>query len=258
MPDLALVTGASSGIGRALARIHAQKGGDLIVTARREAELESLKGELEGSCGITVHVHATDLGEPGAAEALCDTLGAAGLIPEILVNNAGFGGHGRHIDRPLERELAMIDVNVKSLVALCHRIGGAMAARGSGRILNIGSSAGMMPGPNQAIYFASKAFVNSFSQALDQELRPRGVTCTVLAPGYVETEFADVADLRGTMLTKSGMRTPEQTARAGYNAMMAGRLVAYDRPSIRLAADWLLPLAPRRAVLAIVERTLRK
>jgi len=258
MPNLALVTGASSGIGRALARLHAARGGDLIVTARREPELEALKSELESTHGTAVHVRSMDLGAPGAAEALCDRLDADGLVPDILVNNAGFGGHGRHVDRPLERELAMIDVNVKALVALCHRIGGAMAARGSGRILNIGSSAGMMPGPGQAIYFATKAFVNSFSQALDQELRPRGVTCTVLAPGYVETEFADVADLRGTMLTKSGMRTPEQTARAGYDAMMAGRLVAYDRAAIRLALDWLLPLAPRRAVLATVERTQRK
>lgn len=258
MPDLALVTGASSGIGQALARIHAERGGDLIIAARREDALTALKAELESAHGVTVHVMPCDLAESGGADGLADRIETEGLVPDILVNNAGFGGRGRHIERPLEREQAMIDVNVKALVTLCHRIGKAMAARGSGRILNLGSTAGMVPGPNQAIYFATKAFVNSFSQALDQELRPKGVTCTVLTPGYVETGFAEVADLGGTMLTRTGTVTAEGAAKAGYKAMMAGKRLAYDRASARLALDWLLPFAPRRAVLGLVERAQRK
>ena len=147
----------------------------------------------------------------------------------------------------------MIDLNVKALVALTHHFGAAMAARGQGRILNVGSTAGFMPGPLQAIYFATKAFVNSFSQAIDQELRPQGVTCTVLAPGYVKTEFAARGDLEGTKLVSGGGATPDSVAKVGYDAMLRGDLVSINETGLSFMMNWLIPLLPRRRVLKMVQ-----
>ena len=249
MPNLALVTGASSGIGREIAREHARRGGDLVVTARRGDALEALRAELSG---VEVHVVALDLGAPGGAEALIEAVEALGAPVEVLVNNAGFGGRGVHVERDLADERAMIDLNVRALVTLTHHFGRAMAARGAGRILQVGSTAGFAPGPQQAVYFATKAFVNSYSQAVDHELRPRGVTCTLLAPGYVETEFAERADLGGTKLTAGGGATAESVARFGYEAMMRGELVAVNDRKVRFAMDWVMPFLPRRRALKLI------
>lgn len=248
MANTALITGASVGIGAEFARYHASKGGDLILTARREEALNALKSELEAAHGITAHVIALDLGAEGGADALYDAVKALGVEVNILINNAGFGGRGLHTERALADEQAMIDLNVKALVTLTHRVGRDMVAQGGGKILNVGSTAGFMPGPNQAVYFATKAFVNSFSQAVDQELRGKGVTCTALAPGYVETEFAKVADLEGTPLTKSGA-TAKDVARFGYDAMMAGKLVVINDPKLRFLLNWIMPFLPRRLML---------
>ena len=253
-PGTALVTGASSGIGREFARYHAEKGGDVIITARRKEALTALKSELESQHGISVHVFALDLGAQSGAKSLYDSVKAAGLTVDVLINNAGFGGHGAHLDRPLVDELAMIDLNVKALVELTHRFGRDMVANGGGRILNVGSTAGFMPGPMQATYFATKSFVKSFSQALDHELRGKGVTCTLLAPGYVETEFAERSDLDGTDLVKGGGATPESVARHGYDAMMEGKLVTVNDPKLSFAMDWVIPFMPRRSVLKMVKR----
>ena len=252
MTDAALVTGASSGIGREIARVHAARGGDLVITARRAAPLEALKAELEAAHGVAVHAVALDLGAPGGAEDLIARVEALGVPIGVLVNNAGFGGRGAHVERPLEDELAMIDLNLRALVVLTHHFGGAMAARGAGRILQVGSTAGFMPGPQQAVYFATKAFVGSFSQAVDAELRPRGVTCTLLAPGYVESGFAERADLAGTKLVSSGGATAPDVARFGYDAMMRGRLVAVNEAGLRLATRWIVPFVPRRMLMRII------
>lgn len=249
MPDTALVTGASSGIGLEIARHHARLGGDLIVTARRAAPLEALRAEFPD---VAVHAVPLDLGAPGGAAELIAAVEALGVPVGILVNNAGFGGRGLHVERAPEDEAAMIDLNVKALVALTHHFGGAMAARGSGRILQVGSTAGFVPGPQQAVYFATKAFVGSYSQAVDHELRPRGVTCTLLAPGYVETGFAERADLGGTKLTAGGGATAQSVARFGYEAMMRGELVAVNDRRLRLAMDWVVPFLPRRRALRMM------
>ncbi|MEM8555590.1 MAG: SDR family oxidoreductase [Pseudomonadota bacterium] len=254
MASTALITGASSGIGRAFALHHASVGGDVIVAARRVEALETLKTEIESQYRVTAHVFQSDLAAPDAPQKLFDAIKAAGLSVDILINNAGLGGHGTFVDRNLADEQAMIDLNVKALVALSHLFGADMAARDAGRILNVGSTAGFMPGPQQAIYFATKAFVNSFSQALDQELRPKGVTCTVLAPGYVHTEFAHVAKLDGTDLVSQKGRTAEFTAKVGYDAMMKGQLVVVNEPQLSVAVNWLIPLLPRRMVLKMVDK----
>ncbi|MEM6634409.1 MAG: SDR family oxidoreductase [Pseudomonadota bacterium] len=258
MAKTALVTGASSGIGAALARYHASKGGDVIITARREEQLNSLKSEIEDEHGVTVHVFALDLGAEGGAQDLYDTVKSAGLTVDVLINNAGFGGQGVHIERDLASEHAMIDLNVKALVTLTHRFGADMVAQGGGKILNVGSTAGFIPGPNQAIYFATKAFVNSFSQAVDQELKDRGVTCTVLAPGYVETEFAKAADLEGTQLVNQKGATPASVAKHGYDAMMRGDLVTINERGLSFMLNWLAPLMPRRMVMGMIQKAQTK
>ena len=254
MSNTALITGASSGIGKELARYHANKGGDLILTARRSDELAQLKGELEGDRNIEVHTISLNLASEGGARRLYDDVKSLGLRPDILINNAGFGGHGLHIDRPLEDELAMIDLNVKALVTLTRLFARDMAEQGGGKILNVGSSAGFMPGPKQAVYFATKAFVNSFSQAIDEELRGRGVTCTVLTPGYVATEFAKVANLQGTQLVKQKGDTAECVAKIGYDAMLAGKLVVINELPLGVMLNWVVPFLPRRVVLKMVSK----
>ena len=251
MSKTALITGASSGIGEELARYHAAKGGDVILAARREEALLKLKTELEDAHGIKAHVVVADLASVGGAAKLYEDVQNAGLSVDILINNAGFGGHGKHVERDLAQELAMIDLNVKALVELTHRFGGDMAARGGGKILNVGSTAGFAPGPNQAVYFATKAFVNSFSQAVDHELRDKGVTCTVLAPGYVKTEFAEVANLEGTKLVQQGGATAKEVAKHGYDAMMRGKLVTINEARLSFLLNWVIPFMPRRLVLKI-------
>ena len=253
MANTALITGASAGIGAEFARYHASKGGDLIIAARREDALLELKKELEAAHGITVHVFAADLGSPEGTSKLIADVDALAVDVDILINNAGFGGHGNLINRDIAAERAMIELNVQTLVALTHHFAAQMAARGKGKILNVGSTAGFMPGPDQAVYFATKAFVNSFSQAVDQELRSKGVTCTVLAPGYVETEFAQVANLEGTNLVQNGA-TAASVAKHGYDAMMQGTLVTVNERMLSFLLNWVTPLMPRRSVLKMVER----
>ena len=253
MANTALITGASAGIGAEFARYHASKGGDLIIAARREDALLELKKELEAAHGVTVHVVAADLGSPEGTSKFIAAVDALAVDVDILINNAGFGGHGNLIDRDIAAERAMIELNVQTLVALTHHFAAKMAARGKGKILNVGSTAGFMPGPDQAVYFATKAFVNSFSQAVDQELRAKGVTCTVLAPGYVETEFAKVANLEGTDLAQNGA-TAESVAKHGYDAMMQGKLVTVNERMLSFLLNWVTPLMPRRSVLKMVER----
>lgn len=258
MSNTALITGASSGIGAEFARYHAAKGGDVVLTARSESALRTLAAELEADHGVKAHVFAVDLAAPEGAAGLIKQIGDASLEIGILINNAGFGGQGRHVDRPLEDELGMIDLNVKAVVSLSHHFGREMADRGQGRILNVGSTAGFMPGPLQGVYFATKAFVKSYSQALDHELRPKGVTVTLLAPGYVKTAFADRADLHGTKLVASGGKSPASVAKHGYDAMLAGKLVTVNELPLAFMVNWLIPLLPRRAVLKMIERMQHK
>ena len=247
MTNTALITGASAGLGAEFARYHASKGGDLIITARREEVLQKLKTEIEGTHGVKVHVIAVDLGSSGGAEALHQAVQKTGETVSILINNAGFGGHGIHIERDLADEQAMIDLNVKALVSLTHMVGNDMVKSGGGKILNVSSTAGFMPGPLQAVYFATKAFVTSFSQAIDEELRAKGVTCTALCPGGVATEFFEVANLG-----KSKLATPASCAKHGYDAMMNGELVTVNEGRLSFLVNWIVPLLPRRRSLKMV------
>ncbi|MEM9475011.1 MAG: SDR family oxidoreductase [Pseudomonadota bacterium] len=258
MANTALITGASSGIGYEFARYHASKGGDLVITARRRDPLEALKAELEGKHGVTVHVIDLDLGAPGGADKLYEAVKALGVDIKVLINNAGFGGHGIFVERDAAAEQAMIDLNISALVRLTHHIANDMVASGGGKILNVGSTAGFAPGPNQAIYFATKAFVNSFSQAIDQELRDKGVTSTVLAPGYVETEFAKAANLEGTNMVKGGGASAADVAKHGYDAMMGGELLTINDKRLSFMLNWIVPLMPRRLALKTIAQSQSK
>lgn len=191
--EVALITGASSGIGAALARRLARDGRSVALTARRRDRLDALAAELCAS-GVEAHVFARDLSEPGGAAALAADVDAAGLRVDWLVNNAGFGTMGRFDRLPLDRELQEIRLNVEALVELTHRFLPAMVERRRGVVMNVSSIGGYMPSPYMATYTATKAFVTSFSEGLMGELRGTGVSVLCVCPGFTRTEFQDHID----------------------------------------------------------------
>src|SRR5262245_41771310 len=226
MGKTALVTGASSGLGLELARLFAQDGHDLVVVARRRDHLEALATRLAAEHGVAARVIAEDLADPVAPRRIFEELRERHIQIEFLVNSAGFGTTGPFAASDLERELAMVQVNATSLMHLTRLFLPAMVARGSGRILNLGSTAGFQPGPGMAIYYATKAFVNSFSEALWYELRGTGVTATVSCPGATAPEFAKVAGNEESRLFHLGAMAPAPVAKHAYRAMMAGKAMS--------------------------------
>ena len=223
MKNVALITGASKGIGRELARIHANRGGDLVILARGEAELRSLKKEIQKAHDRKVRVLVKDLTEENAPQEVFDWCQAEGITVNILINNAGFGGRGLFHEREWATDRSMIQLNIVALTALTRLFLPGMVARKRGRILNVSSIASLMPGPLQAVYFATKAYVTSFTNAIAEELRGTGVTATALLPGATATEFAKVADLEGSKMFADAA-SARRVARQGYDAMKAGEL----------------------------------
>ena len=223
----ALVTGGSGGIGLELARVLARNGFDITLVARKRDTLEAAAGQLEGKYEVNVHVFAADLRRSEAPEAIFDFLRKENLPIEVLVNNAGFGLGGEFADTNLDRELEMIQVNIAALTHLTKLFLPQMIKRKSGRILNLASTAAFQPGPLQAVYYASKAYVLSFSEALAEELRNTGVTVTALCPGPTHTDFASTAGVGNSRLfTLFGVAKADEVAEYGFQAMMAGKRVA--------------------------------
>lgn len=257
MTGTALITGASGGIGAEFARYHAEKGGNLILVARREEALQALKTELEAAYGVQVMVIAADLSLPESAGKVFEQTGQAGMQIDILINNAGFGGYGKFHERDLSKEQAMMQVNMVTLTTLTHLYLPGMVARRSGKILNVASTAGFLPGPLQAVYFATKSYVVSFSQAIAHELKDAGITVTALCPGPVDTGFVAAGDLDGVPLWDKARPAPE-VARFGYDAMLAGKLVVINERSLRFLLNWVLPFAPRRLALKISQSLMEK
>lgn len=254
MTPTALVTGASAGIGLALARRFAAGGYALALTARREDELKRIAAELTAAHGVAVHVFPLDLSAADGPARLHAEVTASGLSVDVLVNNAGFGTLGPFLDTPLEQELAMVRLNVAAVVELCGRFVPAMRARGSGRVLNVGSVAAFQPGPHMAIYYATKAFVLSFSEALWDELRGTGVTVTCLCPGPVRTEFADRAGMTETNLFRGpNVMGVDAVADAGVRGTLKGKRLVVPGFLSKLAV-FAVRFAPRRLVLRIVRR----
>jgi uncharacterized protein len=220
---VALVTGASAGIGVELARLLAPDH-DLILTARRADALHTLAYELAHLRGAKCHVFPADLADPAAPRALFDTIRAARLTVDVLVNNAGFGDLGPFAKADLTKLLRVLQVNVTALTELTGLFLQEMVARNRGRILNVGSIAGFQPGPMMAVYYASKAYVNSFSEALHSELRGTGVSVSVLCPGPVATEFAAAAGIRPDGAFSAGQAMAARpVAEAGVRAMRSGK-----------------------------------
>lgn len=258
----ALVTGASSGIGRELARVCAAHGHDLVLVARRQATLEALATELRSEHGVMATVMATDLSTPNAARALVDGLHGAGIRVDLLLNNAGFDVYGYFHETDLATELAMIQVNLVALTQLTKLVLADMRAQGSGRILTVGSTGSFIPSPLNAVYAATKAYVLSFSEALAEELRGTPVSVTALCPGATRTGFQARAGIGQVRLVRWGMMNATTVAEAGYRAMMAGRRVVVPglvnnlsvlgirllprSLMIRTAKVMLLPIGPLR------------
>ena len=251
MQQVGLITGASSGIGRALAHEHARRKRDLVIVARREGELQELAAELRSQYGVEVLVNAGDLTKEGFIDRLYRGLKNDGVVVDFLFNNAGYGGHGNFHEREIASDLNMIDLNVKAVVELTYRFLNDMVKRGSGRILNTSSTAGYMPGPLQAVYFATKAFVNSFTWAVAHEVRDTGVTLTTLNPGAVATEFSETADMADTDLFKDA-KTPEYTAGRGYEAMEAGKLEEITEFGLKMMIKTGIPVMPLKTQMNII------
>lgn len=222
---VALVTGASGGIGLELARELAARGHDLWLTARSAGKLAEAAAALSQAHRVQVEVVAGDLADPQGAARLAGALSARGVSPEILVNNAGVGAHGAFAGQEISTLLGLIQLDVTSLVELTRRLLPAMVARGHGRVLNVASTAGYVPGPFMAAYYASKAFVLSLSVALNEELRGSGVTVTALCPGATRTGFDGAAGLSRSRLFRSGVMEAGPVARAGIEGMLAGKEV---------------------------------
>jgi short-subunit dehydrogenase len=253
MKNTALITGASSGIGKELARIHAAKGGDLILVARRSELLNSLKEELVQKYKVTVQVIQKDLSVLGSSQAVYDEVTQNGWQVDYLFNNAGFGGKGAFLDRDLEADVEMVRLNVMALLKLTHLFGKDMKARGKGKILQTASTAGFLPGPYQNTYFATKAFVVSHTQGLAHELKGSGVTVTALCPGPVDTEFAQVAGFGGSQMF-DGAASAYKTALKGYNAMEKGKVICISDFKFTFLIKGLLPFMPSSITAAIIAK----
>ena len=239
-----LITGASSGIGLELARCFAADKSNLILVARTTVALEALAAELRGRHQVEVHVITADLSQAGAAQFIFDEVKGRGIVVDVLVNNAGFGLHGGFAELPLGRQLEIIQVNVAALVALTRLFLPGMIERMRGGILNVGSVAGFLPGPNMAVYCATKAFVQSFTEAVGEELPGTGVTVTAFCPGATDTNFGKVA--RGLKQRRNNVaKMPaDVAARCGHRDFRAGRMVSVPGGGNRLVI-FLIRFLPR-------------
>ena len=237
--SVAVVTGASGGIGLELSRLLARDGHDLVIVAQHAERLAQAARELR-THGVRVMEVATDLSDPAAPPEIERELNRQGLTPDVLVNNAGFGLQGLFAKIDLGEQLRMIDLNVRALTHLTGLLLPGMLERRRGRVLNVASTAAFQPGPLMAVYYATKAFLLSFSQAIDYELKSSGVTVTVLCPGPTESEFKVRAGSQRSRLFEAFVMDAPRVARAGYDGMMSGKAVAI--PGLR---NKLIPVAAR-------------
>ena len=247
----ALITGASGGIGYELSLEHVRRGGDVILVARSEHKLREIQSAWQATYGVAVHVIAMDLAQHGSAQALYDAVAAKGLTVDILINNAGFGQYGLFEESDLDRALQMLELNIVALTALTRLFVADMVRRRSGRIMNVASTASFQPVPLMTLYAATKAFVLSFSEALNNEVSDRGVTVTALCPGPTTSGFQDVAAMhQARMVDRRLMATSDDVARFGYDAMLRGKPVAVHGLLNRIAT-FLVRLTPRSIILYI-------
>jgi uncharacterized protein len=251
--ETVLITGASAGIGLELAKLFAADKSDLVLVARRMEKLDALAAELQRDCGIQARGLAFDLSDPQSPRAIFDALTAEGVTVGVVVNNAGFGAVGPVADLPLERQRDMVQVNVAALTELTRLFLPGMIERRSGGILNVASTAAFQPGPLMAVYYATKAYVLSFSEALAEEILGTGVRVTCLAPGPTATEFAAVAGTEHKLLFRLGTMDARTAALAGYRGFRRGRTLVIPGLKNKLGA-FAVRLAPRAWVRKVVKR----
>lgn len=249
---VALITGASAGIGAELARVFAMHGHRVALVARRLERLREVAAALPGAVAQEPIVIACDLSRPDAGETIATALAAAGAQPDYVVNNAGFGLFGAAAQSDRAAQLAMIDVNIRALTDLSLRFVPSLV-RYRGGIMNVASVAGFLPGPNMAVYYASKAYIISFTEALHRELAPQGVRVTALCPGPVPTEFQMRAGIAPTQRTRMPPASASSVARKGYDGLMAGRRMVMPGFANQLV-PLLVRFAPRGLVLKAMGR----
>ncbi len=245
-----VITGASAGIGVALARVFARNGHELALVARREDRLRTLADEIAATGARPPIVILADLAKPNAAGQIGDALAAQGAEPRFMVNNAGFGLVGLAAARDRDEQLQMIDVNVRALTELSLAFIDSLQ-RQRGGLLNVASLAAFLPGPGAAVYYATKAYVLSFTEALHSELKSRGIRVTALCPGPVPTEFAERAGVSGGLAPGRLTQTAEQVAEDGYRGLMQGQRVVLPGLGVKLIA-FLIRFIPRRLLLRTV------
>lgn len=254
MKKVALITGASFGIGEELAKIHASKGGDLVLVARSEDRLNELKKDLELKYSINVINIIKDLSIVGSAKEVYDEVNVLDIEVEYLFNNAGFGLRGKFDELPWDRQLQMINLNIIAVTDLTHQFLPDMKKRNKGKILNTSSIASLIPGPLQAVYFATKAYVTSWGNALSEELSDTNITVTNLLPASTETKFASTSGMDKTKAFAKAV-SAESVAKDGYKAMIKGDfdvisgLYGIDKFMITIS-----PLMPKKMLLKEVRK----
>jgi len=252
MNNTALITWASSGLGKEFAYIHAKKWNDLVLVARRSHKLELIKSDIESKYKVSVHVISKDLTADSAVKDIYKEIVENHISIEYLINNAGFGWVWKFSKRPWENELSMIQLNIIALTELCYMFLPDMLSRNSWKILNVSSTASLIPGPNQAVYYATKAFVTSLSNAISSELHDSKVTVSALLPWAVETEFWAVSGMDKTSLFEWAV-SAQGVAQAWYDGMMSGKLniiAGLKFPQNILVK--MIPFLPKKLLLKIV------
>jgi short-subunit dehydrogenase len=258
MKNTALITGASNGIGLELAKIHASKGGDLVLVARNKSKLDELKIELENQFKITVYTIGKDLSETNAAQDIYNETNKQNIQIDYLINNAGFGDFGMFAESDWNKELKMINLNITSLTNFTKLYLQDMVKRRSGKIMNVASTAAFQSGPTMAVYCATKAFVLSFSEAVSNEVSNKGITITSLCPGATETGFQAAGGMEESELFK-GKKLPaaKEVAEYGYAAMMKGKVVAIHGIMNYIMSN-SIRFIPRAMVLKVSRKILGK
>ena len=252
MVETVLVTGASGGIGEALATLFAKDRARLLLVARSGGRLEALAAQYRDMFGVEVHTFPCDLSDAGEVENLCAQIAKKGIEVDVLINNAGYGLNGEAVRLEREAQLGIIDLNCRALADLSLRYLPSMLARGRGGIIQLASVAGLTPGPYMATYYASKAFVVSFSQALAKEAEGRGVTITAVLPGFTETGFAARANMGGQVIKRVRGMSADEVAEAAYSGFRKGRRMVITGWQNRFLAA-MARFAPTDVKLAAVK-----
>ncbi len=253
----ALITGASNGIGLELAKIHAEKGGDLILIARSGDKLNSLKQELEAKFKIKAIVIEIDLTKPDAVQNVYDKVKKENITVDYLINNAGLGDFGFFYETEWEKEADMIQLNITTLTHLTKLFLQDMVKRKSGKIMNLASVAAFPPGPLMAVYYATKHYVLAFSEGIANEVKDKGITVTALCPGATDTGFKDAADAENSKLFQGDLPTAKEVAKFGYEKMMKGEVVAIHGLKNKILAN-SIRFTPRKIVTSIVRKMTEK